>query len=625
MIVHHVPIKKNIKSSFKKLVDYITNPQEKQERVGNIKITNCHSSTIDWAKAEIKATQEKNSRAKGDKTYHVVISFAPGEEPCSKVLKIIEERVVASIGLSEHQRISVVHHDTDNLHIHLAINKIQPKTYRMVEPYHAYKKFAEVAVKLEQEFNLVQTNHIPKYQRSENLANNMEQHTGIESLISWMKKNCLNELIQASSWFEFNQILSKNGLVIKGRANGFVFCTANNLMVKASSISRELSKSKLEKHLGPFSLEGSVTNKAKATYKLNPKNKGKVSMDLYEQYEAGKQNDSIVTSEKLRLLSLKKKRLFDKALKKSKLKRLAMKLMNSSRASKKVIHALINWQYEKEANKIKKQCSVEREKILVGVRNVRWADWLQRKAQEGNTDALDVLRQKAQKSHAKYGLKGQDPQSTTIDTERLDSVTKNGTVIYKMGECTVKDDGKQLNISRGISLDDLNDVILMAKKRYGRCITVNGNELFKKTVARVAVRNRLDVTFSDKTLEKFRQELTKELENINERKRQHGNGDRKRTGRGNEAPRRGSPRGSGKRRAGATQPHPNRFRDSASPEGQDSLRNMSQLNVVEFPRRREVLLPDNAHDKLEREGAKPDNKVRRSIFGLKKSIKKRLE
>ena len=59
MIVHHVPIKKNITSSFKKLVDYITNPQEKQERVGKIKVINCHSSTIDWAKAEVKATQKK--------------------------------------------------------------------------------------------------------------------------------------------------------------------------------------------------------------------------------------------------------------------------------------------------------------------------------------------------------------------------------------------------------------------------------------------------------------------------------------------------------------------------------------------------------------------------------------
>ena len=297
-----------------------------------------------------------------------------------------------------------------------------------------------------------------------------------------------------------------------------------------------------------------------------------------------------------------------------------MKLMNSSRASKKVIHALINRQYEKEANKIKKQCSIEREKILVGVKNVRWADWLQRKAQEGNTDAIDVLRKKAQKSHAKYGLKGQGSNSTTIDTERLDSVTKNGTVIYKMGECTVKDDGEKLNISRGISLDSLKDVILMAKKQYGRCITVNGNELFKKTVARVAVRNDLDVIFSDKKIEKFRQELTKDQEKTNERARQHDNGDRQRAGRGNEAPRRGNSRGNTERRSGrgSAQPHPNRFRGSTSPEGQDSLRNMSQLNVAEFPRRCKVLLPDNAHDKLEREGAKPDNKVRRSIFGLKK-------
>lgn len=627
MIIHHVPIKSNRKSSFRRLIDYLTNPQDKQERVGKIKITNCHSADVDWAKAEIAATQAKNVRAKGDKTYHVVISFAPGEEPPAKVLEEIEDRVINSIGLAKHQRISVVHHDTDNLHIHLAINKVHPTSYRMIEPYHAYKKLAEVAVELEKKYNLVNTNHIPKYQLSESLVNDMEHHSGIESLINWMKRNCLSELNQASTWKELNQVLSKNGLVIRLRANGFIFCTADGFMVKASSISRNLSKSKLEQKLGSFNSEGSEKIETKSIYKLAPKNKGKLSMDLYEQYEAEKARNNKVISEELRVLSSKKKSLYEKAQKKSRFKRQAIKLMKASRASKKVIHALINRQYEKDAKRIQNQCLLEREKILKNSNNISWADWLQRKAQQGNLDAIEVLRQKAQKSHAKYGIKGQEPPSAAIDTDRLDCVTKNGTVIYKMGECTVKDDGKQLNISRGITLDSLKDVILMAREKYGRCITVNGSDVFKKTVARIAVRNKIDVTFSDKKLEKFRQELTNEQEKLNDHSRQHDARERNRAGCSHEAVRYRTNNGGNTNRRnrvgrGGAQPHPNRFRTGAPTEGQNSVRNVSELNVVQFPGGCEMLLSDNAHDKLEREGTKPNNKVRRRLFGLKLGRKK---
>ena len=187
-----------------------------------------------------------------------------------------------------------------------------------------------------------------------------------------------------------------------------------------------------------------------------------------------------------------------------------------------------------------------------------------------------------------------------------------------MGESTVKDDRKKLNISRGISQDDLKEVILMTKKQYGPCITVNSNDLFKKTVVRIAARNNLDITFSNKKPETIRKELIKERENLNEQARQN-NGNVQRTGCSNKA----SKQRNGERRElfkrltqrGTSKPHPNRFRRSEAPENTDSLRCVSQLNAVELSRRSEVLLPDNAHNKLQRDGAKPNNKMRRGVFG----------
>jgi hypothetical protein len=68
-----------------------------------------------------------NARAKSDRTYHLLISLRAGENPDAKTLRVIEERFCKELGYAEHQRVSIIHHDTDNVHIHVAINKFTPE------------------------------------------------------------------------------------------------------------------------------------------------------------------------------------------------------------------------------------------------------------------------------------------------------------------------------------------------------------------------------------------------------------------------------------------------------------------------------------------------------------------
>ena len=83
---------------------------------------------------EIAATQGLNTRAKSDRTYHLLVSLRAGENPDAQTLRMIEERFCKELGYAEHQRISVVHHDTDNVHIHVAINKIHPTSLTLHDP-----------------------------------------------------------------------------------------------------------------------------------------------------------------------------------------------------------------------------------------------------------------------------------------------------------------------------------------------------------------------------------------------------------------------------------------------------------------------------------------------------------
>lgn len=56
----------------------------------------------------------------------------------------------------------------------MGINKIHPHRYSLHEPYRAYKKLSDIAIKLELEHGLQKTNHIARKVVSENRAEDME-------------------------------------------------------------------------------------------------------------------------------------------------------------------------------------------------------------------------------------------------------------------------------------------------------------------------------------------------------------------------------------------------------------------------------------------------------------------
>ena len=222
MIIKHVPMRSLKKSDIAGLAEYITDEQGKTERVGLCTTTNCDADTITTVIGEVLATQRLNTRATGDKTYHLLVSFRPGENPDEDVLKAIEERICLGLGYGEHQRVSVVHYDTDNFHIHIAINKIHPIRLTMQEPYRAYQTFAELCRVLERDYTMESDNHQSRRTVAEGRAADMERHSGIESLLSWIRRECLEQIGGAQSWSELHQVLRENGLTLRERGNGFI-------------------------------------------------------------------------------------------------------------------------------------------------------------------------------------------------------------------------------------------------------------------------------------------------------------------------------------------------------------------------------------------------------------------
>jgi hypothetical protein len=441
----------------------------------------------------------------------LIVSFRPGEEPDAETLRAVEARLSEGLGFGEHQRISAVHYDTDNLHLHIAINKIHPTRYTIKNPYNDYRTLAKLCETLERDYGLEPDNHRAQRCGAENRAQDMERHAGIESLLGWIKRECLRQIETAKTWAELHRVLADNGLEVRERTNGLII-TDGQITVKASSVSRDLSKTKLEARLGAFEAAldlGAI--KPSRRYEPRPLRTGFDTNELYATYRAEQERCGRERQAQWLAARSRKSQAIEAAKRAGRLRRTAIKLMVGGGIGKRALYALAGKGLKDETHKIVKQYNAERELIQKSYRREAWADWLRRKATEGDSTALAALRAR----EAAQGLKG----NTLIGQRRhgngaiqaanatVDSITKKGTIIYRIGTSAIRDDGAKLAVSRGATEAGLDAALRMAIVRYGTRVTVNGSDDFKAQIASVAAKTRLPVTFADVALEQRRRSL----------------------------------------------------------------------------------------------------------------------
>jgi hypothetical protein len=519
MIAKHVPMKSVKKSDFASLVNYLADDQAKQSRVAYTSVTHCESSDLQAAFIEVMAIQSMNTRAESDKTYHLILSFRAGERPDDDVLKAIEREVCVGLGYDGHQRISVAHDDTDNFHLHIAINKIHPTRLTIHNPYNDHKTLGRLCTALELQYGLARDNHSAVRVGSENRALDMEHHAGVESLLGWIKRECLEQLLAATSWSELHRELHERG-------NGLVICDQAGLMVKASSVARTLSKTKLLERFGNFKPPSDADPQhnhkhlnAQSPVKYYAARPVRTRMDttlLFSRYKNEQQGIAGYRAKAGQAARAKKARLIADLKSKATLKRATIKLAGGSRAEKKCLYALISHSVKSELKRINEHFKQEREQLIKQYQPLQWADWLRREATSGNPEALAALR--ARLGREALGLKGNSNtvsanggvlQKTGLNAVQ-DSITKKGTIIYRVGSSAVRDEGDRLKVSRGTTREGLAAALCLAMERYGTHITVTGSAEFKAQIVEVAANAKLPLMFTDAILEAQRLALIKQ-------------------------------------------------------------------------------------------------------------------
>lgn len=518
MIAKIIPIKTVRKSNYSALIQYLTDPQGKSERISQIKVSNCYSDDQTAALIEIQNTQEMNTRAKSDKTCHLVLSFPEGERLSFKSLNAIEERFCDALGFTGHQRISVVHDDTNNLHIHIAINKIHPKNLTIHNPYYDFIKVAKLCEQIEQEYGLTKVNHETVSDKASRVAQEIETRTGVESLLGWIRREVLTEIKHVDNWQDLHRVLATHGLTIKEHGNGFVLVANNNVAVKASSVDRSLSKGNLTQRLGAFipseHSDQSLRSDIKQ-YQLRPLQNRIDTSRLYTRYQQ-KQSDSVrQRTAQWAMLRNTRDQLIERAKREAKLKRNLIKSIKAERLAKKALYATAHQQFKTTIAVIRSDYQQAYLHSKANHSRIGWLDWLAKEARNGNAEALAVLRSRRSgqfKGNQVSAKQSNDGFRTNghFKNNLVESITKIGTVTYQAGSTIIRDDGKRLIVLLDTSHEALADILQVAMKKYGSHLAISGTESFRLQIAQVAVQNQMRITFDDKRLEQYRQQLMKQ-------------------------------------------------------------------------------------------------------------------
>ncbi|SEA65162.1 TraI/MobA(P) family conjugative relaxase [Nitrosospira multiformis] len=542
MIARHIPMKSARRSSFRELVAYITHAKDKAVRIGEVRVTNCHQQEAQDAVLEVLATQLRNQRACSDKTYHLLISFPAGEQPTAEALRSIEDEVCNALGFGEHQRISAVHTDTDNLHIHVAINKIHPKTLTIHNPYCDYKALGAVCERLEHVHGLIHTNHHTIAPGARNRALDVEYLAGVESLLGWIQRECLEDLRQTQSWGELHECLRRNGLTLQERGNGLMVSDQEGRMVKASSVARDLSRAQLEKRLGPFEaidaqLQASRAQKGRVqkvekvdrAYQPRPVSRDSGTDALYQRYLAEQARRRSARAQIRQELREQKHSLMSQAKDRARIKRGLIRQLDCDRFMKRMLCRQAGSALREDIGAIHTQQRAAHEEKFSHARSLSWFDWLAERAAMGDAQALAALRRRQRaafgRANALLGAQeeigqgraphGKDKESTPrdeirIDGARIDSVTRQGTLIYthgdRHGESAIRDSGQRLEVSEAIRQDGLELALAMAVKRFGRSIRIEGDAAFRERVLSTVKALQLDIRFDGVTQAELKEE-----------------------------------------------------------------------------------------------------------------------
>lgn len=232
--------------------------------------TNCFS--LETSSTEMDMVAMQNTRC-NDPVYHAILSWPTSERPTPDQIFESARYCLKRLGMEDHQYVFAIHDDTDNVHCHLTVNRVNPASYKVAAPYNDYFTLDRCCRELELK-NGWQHDNGPYmvngdgmisrnrkfYKSAPSAARQMEHFGDKESLFSYAVDNCrekLNSLFMQSDyrWDDVHDILIAAGLELRKKGEGLaIYDVADDeqCCVKASDLHPELTLSCQQELVGAF-------------------------------------------------------------------------------------------------------------------------------------------------------------------------------------------------------------------------------------------------------------------------------------------------------------------------------------------------------------------------------------
>lgn len=268
------------------VVNYITAPENENalEKCIYHEAVNFISDDLKSQTAEMISLSQEAVKSK-DPIEHFVISWKSNERPTPEQATEAAAILIKQCGLVGHQYIIGLHDDTDNMHLHVVVNRVHPETFKVVKINKGFDKEAGhqaiAIIEKIQGWNVeanarYRTNDkagliidpdtkrpqifesAEKLQQPTAKAQAMEIQTGEKSAQRVGIENAAPIIAAATSWKDLHAKMAEAGMQYQRKGSGAIVQVGDEL-VKASDIDRKASLTALQKRFGPYQPPQEIT------------------------------------------------------------------------------------------------------------------------------------------------------------------------------------------------------------------------------------------------------------------------------------------------------------------------------------------------------------------------------
>ena len=253
------------------LANYIVEPERKNgvEKCIHHEAKNFLTSAHDARVAEMIALSSESVKSK-DPIDHWVLSWRSDERPTIEQAREAVDIFIKQCGLVDHQLIWGLHDDTNNLHVHIQVNRVHPDSLKVVKINKGFDREAgqQAAALIEHaqgwqpekgsRYQIVNGKPVMRDGKDKNKplepstkAQDMEVQTGEKSAQRIGIEEAAPIITTARTWRELHDGLTAIGMRYKRKGSGAVI-HVGDVVVKASDVARAASLSTLQKKLGAY-------------------------------------------------------------------------------------------------------------------------------------------------------------------------------------------------------------------------------------------------------------------------------------------------------------------------------------------------------------------------------------